>query len=63
MTSVEGVQVSPNVVKVTAISTLPAGIQPRAYVYTIYGDGSVEVESSFNAGEGPFPICRVSACR
>ena len=54
-TSVEGVQVSPNVVKVTAVSTLPAGKSTQQYVYTIYGDGSVDVESSFKPGEGTIP--------
>ena len=54
-TSVEGVQVSPNVVKVTAVSKLPAGNSIQRYEYTIHGDGSVDVVSSFKAGEGSIP--------
>jgi beta-galactosidase len=54
-TSVEGVQVSPGVVKVTAVSTLPAGNSTQRYEYTIHGDGSVEVVSSFKPGEGQIP--------
>ena len=54
-TSVKGEQVSPNVVKVTSVSTLPAGNSTQSYVYTIYGDGSVEVESAFKPGSGVLP--------
>jgi beta-galactosidase len=54
-TSVKGEQVSANIVKVTAVSTLPAGNSTQSYVYTIYGDGAIEVESSFKPGEGALP--------
>jgi beta-galactosidase len=48
-------QVDPATVKVTATSTLPAGDSTQSYVYTIRGDGSIEVESSFKPGEGSLP--------
>lgn len=54
-TSVKAEQVSANVVRVTAESTLPAGNATQSYVYTIYGDGSVEVDSSFKPGESALP--------
>ncbi|HEV2763473.1 MAG TPA: beta-galactosidase domain 4-containing protein, partial [Pyrinomonadaceae bacterium] len=53
--SVEGVaseQLSPQAVRVTARSTLPAGSSEYRNVYTVYGDGSVEVESSLAPGAG-----------
>ena len=53
--SVKGEQVAPNIVRVTAIATLPAGNSTQTNVYTIYGDGSVEIESSFKPGEAPLP--------
>ena len=53
--TVKAEQVSPNTIKVTATSTLPAGQSTQSYVYTIYGDGSVDVESSFKPGEGRLP--------
>ena len=55
MTSVKGEQVSASIVKVTAVSTLSAGNSTQSYVYTIYGDGAIEVESSFKPGEGALP--------
>ena len=48
-------QVDPATVKVTATSTLPAGQSIQSYVYTIHGDGSVDIESSFKPGEGSLP--------
>ena len=54
-TSVKGEQVSPSIVRVTAVSTLPAGNATQSYVYTIHGDGAIEVESSFKPGDGPLP--------
>ena len=48
-------QLAPNIVRITARNTLPAGSATQNYVYTIYGDGSVEVESSFNPGSIPLP--------
>jgi len=54
-TSVKGEQPAPNVVKITATSNLPAGGAKQDYVYTIYGDGSVEVDSIFNPGDSPLP--------
>jgi beta-galactosidase len=54
-TSVKGEQPAPNVVKVTANAKLPAGSAMQACVYTIYGDGSVEIDSVFEPGETPLP--------
>lgn len=54
-TTVKAEQVSPNTVKVTAVSTLPAAQSTQSYAYTIYGDGSVEIQSSFKPGEGSLP--------
>jgi len=54
-TSVTGEQVSPNIVKVMAVSTLPVGNATQSYVYTVYGDGSIEVESSFTPGTSALP--------
>jgi beta-galactosidase len=53
--TVKAEQVSPTTVRVTAASTLPAGHSTQSYVYTINGDGSVEIESSFKPGEGSLP--------
>jgi beta-galactosidase len=53
--TVKAEQVSPNTVKVTSSSTLPAGQSTQSYAYTIYGDGSIEIESSFKPGEGTLP--------
>ncbi len=52
VTSVVAKQVAPNAVKVTAVATIPAGKSTQTNVYTVYGDGSVEVDSSFR-GEDP----------
>ena len=54
-TSVKSEQPSPNVVKVTATAKLPAGGASQNYVYTIYGDGSVEIDSIFEPGDAPLP--------
>jgi beta-galactosidase len=43
------------VVKVTATAKLPAGTATQSYMYTIYGDGSVEVDSIFEPGEAALP--------
>jgi len=53
--SVKGEQVSPNIVKITAESVLPVGKSTQSYVYTIYGDGSIDVDSSFNPGDSGLP--------
>jgi len=42
-------------VKVTATAKLAAGSATQSYVYTIHGDGSVEVDSVFEPGEAPLP--------
>jgi beta-galactosidase len=51
VTSVKAEQVAANVVKVTAIATVSAGKSVQTNDYTVYGDGSVEVGSSFEAGD------------
>jgi beta-galactosidase len=51
--SVQGEQLAPNIVRITARNVLPAGGATQSYVYTIFGDGSVEVESSFKPGSTP----------
>jgi len=55
VTSVRAEQTSPGVVRVTALSTLPAGSSAYRNVYNVYGDGSVEVESDFVPGEEKLP--------
>jgi beta-galactosidase len=52
---VKGEQVAQNIVKVTATSQLAAGSATQTDVYTIYGDGSVEVDSSFRPGDSKLP--------
>ncbi len=44
-------QVSPQVVKVMATSTLPAGGSAVLNVYTFYGSGEIEVEQQITPGE------------
>lgn len=53
--TVKGEQVAPNVVKVTAHSVLAGGDATQDYVYTVYGDGSVDVESTFKPGKTSLP--------
>jgi beta-galactosidase len=48
-------QVSPGTIKVTAVSTLPAGHSTQSYVYTIHGDGSIDIDSAFKPGESNLP--------
>lgn len=55
VTSVRAEQTSPGAVRITALSTLPAGGSSYRNVYTVYGDGSVEVESDFAPGEEKLP--------
>jgi beta-galactosidase len=55
LATVKAEQVSSNTVKVTATSTLPAGQSTQSYVYTVFGDGSVEIESSFKPGDSTLP--------
>lgn len=43
-------RIAPNEVKVSSEAVLPAGSSIQRLVYTIYGDGAVEVESSFESG-------------
>lgn len=50
VTSVSVKQLAPNQVQVTSEALLPAGDSVQRFVYTIYGDGAVEVESSFQSG-------------
>jgi beta-galactosidase len=54
-TSVKGEQVAPNVVRVVAASKLAAGSATQTYAYTIFGDGSVEIDSTLNSGDTPLP--------
>jgi beta-galactosidase len=55
VTSVKAEQTAPGVVRVTALSTLPAGGSAYRNVYTVRGDGSVEVESAFEPGGEKLP--------
>ncbi|MCI0489008.1 MAG: beta-galactosidase small subunit, partial [Blastocatellia bacterium] len=50
ITSVKAEQSEVQVVKVTALATLPAGDSGYSNVYTVYGNGEIEVESSFTPG-------------
>jgi beta-galactosidase len=43
-------QTAPQVVRVTAPATLPAASSVYGNVYTVYGDGSIEIESAFKPG-------------
>jgi beta-galactosidase len=52
---VKAEQVSPSVVRVTTKAKLAAGEATQEYVYTIRGDGSVEVEANFDPGKTPLP--------
>jgi beta-galactosidase len=52
---VKGEQIAPNIVKITATSKLAAGSATQTYIYTIHGDGSVEVDSTFHPGDHPLP--------
>jgi beta-galactosidase len=52
---VKAEQVAPNIVRITATSRLAAGNATQTYVYTIHGDGSVEVDSKFHPGDHPLP--------
>ena len=51
LTDLKSEQVQSNIVRVSATATLPAGNSVQTNVYTIYGDGSVEVESAFKGGD------------
>jgi beta-galactosidase len=52
--AVKAEQAAPQVVRVTATSTLPAGASLYRNTYTVYGDGSIEVEGALTpAGELP----------
>jgi beta-galactosidase len=53
--SVHAEQSGPNVVRITALNSLPAGHAKQSYVYTIYGDGSVDVKSTFDPGDEGLP--------
>ncbi len=53
--SVKAEQVSAGVVKVNAKAKLAAGEATQEYTYTIRGDGSIEVEASFNPGTTALP--------
>ena len=53
--SVAAEQPSPGVVRVTSEATLPAGSSPYRNVYTVRGDGAIEVESHFTPG-GELPV-------
>ena len=54
-TSVKGEQTAPSEIKVTVTAKLPAGVATQRYVYTIHGDGSVEIDSIFAPGDAPLP--------
>ncbi|MDT5263341.1 MAG: beta-galactosidase [Acidobacteriota bacterium] len=45
-------QTTPQVVRVNVFSTLPAGDSQYRNTYTVFGDGSIEVESSLAPGVG-----------
>lgn len=51
VTSIVADHVAPNVVKVTAVAKILTGTSIQTNVYTVYGDGSVEVESAFKGGD------------
>jgi beta-galactosidase len=55
MAMVKAEQTAPNVVRITASSALPAGHAKQSYAYTVYGDGSVDVKSTFDPGDAPLP--------
>lgn len=48
-------QIGPGVVRITATAKLAAGDATQTNTYTICGDGSIEVETSFNPGTTPLP--------
>ncbi|HUX44723.1 MAG TPA: glycoside hydrolase family 2 TIM barrel-domain containing protein [Terracidiphilus sp.] len=55
VTRLKGEQVAANIVRITAESRLAAGNATQSYIYTIYGDGSVDVDSQFAPGSTPLP--------
>jgi beta-galactosidase len=55
VSAVRVARLSPQVVRVTAEATLPAGDSPYVTTYTVYGSGDVVVEGRFTPGRGPLP--------
>lgn len=53
--SIRTEQLAPGVVRITSTSRLAAGDATQTNVYTIRGDGSIEVEAHFNPGNSPLP--------
>ncbi|MDE3199398.1 MAG: DUF4981 domain-containing protein [Acidobacteriota bacterium] len=48
-------QIAPGVVRITTAAKLAAGDATETSIYTIRGDGSIEVEAQFNPGSTPLP--------
>ena len=53
--SIKSEQVAPGVVRITSTAKLAAGDATQTNIYTIRGDGSIEVEARFKAGSTPLP--------
>lgn len=53
--SVKAEQAGPNAVRISAMSALPGGHAKQSYEYMVYGDGAVDVKSSFDGGDVPLP--------
>lgn len=51
VTSVKSEQVAPGIVKVTSAASVSAGNSAQQNVYTVHGDGTIDVESSFKAAD------------
>jgi beta-galactosidase len=49
---VKAEQLNPQMVRVTAVASLPAGGSTVRNIYTIYGNGEIEVEQEFTPGGG-----------
>ncbi|HUE81179.1 MAG TPA: glycoside hydrolase family 2 TIM barrel-domain containing protein [Pyrinomonadaceae bacterium] len=49
--TVKAEQVTPQLVRIVALAKLPAGDSEFTNAYTIFGDGTIEVESSVSLGE------------
>lgn len=52
VTNVTAEQVAPDTIRVTAVASVPAANSMQRNVYTVHGDGSVEVETVFD-GDDP----------
>jgi beta-galactosidase len=51
VTKMNAEQVAPNLVKITAVATIPAGNSTQTTTYSVHGDGSVDVESALQGGD------------